>query len=98
MVLESQAMKHIKLVSYYNVEWVDGQWSDLDDIDLNNCDTLDLLLKVSAQKSDNISYEINDSIKDLYETEKKTLSNKIIHKVKPQNNYYGFVDYSKNYK
>ena len=83
-----------KLVHYYNAEWEGGEWSDLDEVDISNYDTLELLLKVSAQKEDHICYEINDDIKESYEKSKKNVLNKVIKPAKPSH-HYGYVDYSK---
>jgi len=59
------------LVKYFNAEWQGGEWSDLDEVNLDEYETLDLLLKVSARNKDHITYEIKDSIREQYEKKKK---------------------------
>lgn len=87
---EAYAITH-----YYNAEWEGGEWSSLDEINITNYDMMDLLLKVSARKMDNISYEINDNIREAYEKRKKSINNKIHRAPKQPIHHYGFVDYSK---
>ena len=92
-----------KLVKYFNAEWEGGEWSDLDEVDLDEYEPLDLLLKVSARNKDHITYEIKDSILEQYEKKKKKkkmpkkpicnrIPSKITNKTELQNAVKAFLE------
>ena len=83
-----------QIVHYYTAEREDDEWSALDEINIDTYEIMDLLLKVSARKEDNIRYEVNEDMKDDYENLKNT-AHKFTAPPKKTSHHFGFVDYSK---
>ena len=84
-----------ELVHYYKANWINDMYAPLDNVNVDNINKLDILLKISARKTDNITYEVHENIRDEYETRKMQKNNKIIRKSKVSCNFYKTIDYSK---
>ena len=84
-----------ELVRYYKTQWSGGEWDDLDEIEITDFDTLDLMLLVSAQNNTHNTFAIHSNIKEKYEKKKKSINNNIVKKSAPQIQFHQSMDYSK---
>jgi len=85
-----------EIVHYFKTQWSGEEWCDLDEIAIDDFDTLDLMELVSAQNTKHITFDINSNIKDVYEKKKSSINSKISKKAAtPHMQYYQSIDYSK---
>ncbi len=84
-----------KIVNYYKTQYGNGEWEELDEVDISEFDTMDLMLLVSAQNTNHNTFDINATIKAEYDKKKSSINSKIVKKATPQMQYYNIIDYSK---
>jgi P4 family phage/plasmid primase-like protien len=78
----------------YNVEYEGGQWSDLDEVNIESVEPLDLLQMISSAKTDNMSYPLKPLYSEEYEQKKKQKSNHIIRSGARAKAYNHFMNFS----
>ena len=62
-----------KIVHYYKTQWGGEEWGDLNEMEISEFDTLELMDLVSAQNTKHITFDINSNIKEMYDKKKNSI-------------------------